>query len=248
MAESGTGKGLEGVVAAQTKISDVDGQRGKLMYAGYDIADLAAHSGFEETVYLLHHLELPTRAQLDQINADLHAASSLDDLLLQLLEAVAKRTDPMTALRTATSAAGVNDADGGDDTPAANLRKAWRLIAKTPQIVATYQRLRNGAAPVEPRGDLCIAGNFLYALTGEEPDPGLAAEFDTCLVLYADHTMNASTFAGPTCTRPPPPRSPPCRAPCTAAPSSRSATCSTRSAPRTGRPTGSRTGWPASRR
>jgi citrate synthase len=163
------------------------------MYAGYDIADLAAHSGFEDTVYLLHHLELPTRAQLDQINADLHAASGLDDLLLQLLEAVAKRTDPMTALRTATSAAGVNDAD---DSPAANLRKAWRLIAKTPQIVATYQRLRNGAAPVEPRGDLSIAGNFLYALTGEEPDPGLAAEFDTCLVLYADHTMNASTFAG----------------------------------------------------
>jgi citrate synthase len=196
MAESGKGKGLEGVVAAQTKISDIDGQRGKLLYAGYDIADLAAHSGFEETVYLLHHLELPTRAQLDQINADLHAASSLDDLLLQLLEAVAKRTDPMTALRTATSAAGVNDADGADDSPAANLRKAWRLIAKTPQIVATYQRLRNGAAPVEPRGDLSIAGNFLYALTGEEPDPALAAEFDTCLVFYADHPLNASTFAG----------------------------------------------------
>jgi citrate synthase len=196
MAESGRGKGLEGVVAAQTKISDIDGQRGKLLYAGYDIADLAAHSGFEETVYLLHHLELPTRAQLNQINADLRAASSLDDLLLQLLEAVAKRTGPMTALRTATSAAGVNDPDGGDDSAAANLRKTWRLIAKTPQIVATYQRLRSGAAPIEPRGDLSIAGNFLYALTGEEPDPGLAGEFDTCLVLYADHTMNASTFAG----------------------------------------------------
>jgi citrate synthase len=196
MAESGRGKGLEGVVAAQTKISDIDGQRGKLLYAGYDIADLAAHSGFEETVYLLHHLELPTRAQLNQINADLRAASTLDDLLLQLLEAVAKRTGPMTALRTATSAAGVNDPDGGDDSAAANLRKTWRLIAKTPQIVATYQRLRSGAAPIEPRGDLSIAGNFLYALTGEEPDPGLAGEFDTCLVLYADHTMNASTFAG----------------------------------------------------
>jgi citrate synthase len=196
MAESGRGKGLEGVVAAQTKISDIDGQRGKLLYAGYDIAGLAAHSGFEETVYLLHHLELPTRAQLNQINADLRAASTLDDLLLQLLEAVAKRTGPMTALRTATSAAGVNDPDGGDDSAAANLRKTWRLIAKTPQIVATYQRLRSGAAPIEPRGDLSIAGNFLYALTGEEPDPGLAGEFDTCLVLYADHTMNASTFAG----------------------------------------------------
>jgi citrate synthase len=196
MAESGKGKGLEGVVAARTKISDIDGQRGKLLYAGYDIADLAAHSSFEETVYLLHHLELPTRAQLDQITADLRASSGLDDLLIQLLEAVAKQTGPMTALRTATSAAGVNDPDGDDDSAAANLRKSWRLIARTPQIVATYQRLRNGQAPVEPRGDLSIAGNFLYALTGVEPDPGLAAVFDTCLVLYADHTMNASTFAG----------------------------------------------------
>jgi citrate synthase len=196
MAESGKGKGLEGVVAARTKISDIDGQRGKLLYAGYDIADLAAHSSFEETVYLLHHLELPARAQLDQITADLRASSGLDDLLIQLLEAVAKQTGPMTALRTATSAAGVNDPDGDDDSAAANLRKSWRLIARTPQIVATYQRLRNGQAPVEPRGDLSIAGNFLYALTGVEPDPGLAAVFDTCLVLYADHTMNASTFAG----------------------------------------------------
>jgi citrate synthase len=196
MAESGKGKGLEGVVAARTKISDIDGQRGKLLYAGYDIADLAAHSSFEETVYLLHHLELPTRAQLDQITADLRASSGLDDLLIQLLEAVAKQTGPMTALRTATSAAGVNDPDGDDDSAEANLRKSWRLIARTPQIVATYQRLRNGQAPVEPRGDLSIAGNFLYALTGVEPDPGLAAVFDTCLVLYADHTMNASTFAG----------------------------------------------------
>jgi citrate synthase len=196
MAESGKGKGLEGVVAAQTRISDIDGQRGKLLYAGYDIAELAAHSSFEETVYLLHHLELPTQAQLDQITADLRASSGLDDLVVQLLEAVAKQTGPMTALRTATSAAGVNDPDGDDEGPEANLRKAWRLIAKAPQIVATYQRLRTGAAPVEPRDDLSIAGNFLYALNGEEPDPGLAAEFDTCLVLYADHTMNASTFAG----------------------------------------------------
>jgi citrate synthase len=194
MADSGKARGLEGVVAAQTKISDIDGQRGKLLYAGYDIADLAAHSSFEETVYLLHHLELPIRAQLEAINAALRAASHLDELQIQLLEATAKRTGPMTALRTATSAAGVND-PGGDDSEA-NLRRAWRLIAQTPQIVATYQRLRSGAAPVEPRGDLNIAGNFLYALTGEEPDPGLAGQLDTCLVLYADHTMNASTFAG----------------------------------------------------
>jgi citrate synthase len=196
MAESGKGKGLEGVVAAQTKISDIDGQRGKLLYAGYDIADLAAHSGFEETVYLLHHLELPTRAQLDDVKGALRDASTLDGLLLQLLEAVANQTGPMTALRTAVSAAGVHDPDHGDDSPEANLRKAYRLIAQTPLVVAAYQRLRNRNPAVAPRADLTLAGNFLFALSGKDPDPTLAGEFDTCLVLYADHTMNASTFAG----------------------------------------------------
>jgi citrate synthase len=196
MAESGKGKGLEGVVAARTKISDIDGQRGKLLYAGYDIADLAAHSSFEETAYLLHHLELPTRAELDQVTRALQTASAIDGLLVRLLEATADQTGPMTALRTAVSAAAVHDPDHGDESPEANLRKAHRLIAQTPQLVATYQRLRSGGSVVEPRGDLSLAGNFLFALTGEEPDPGLAGEFDTCLVLYADHTMNASTFAG----------------------------------------------------
>ena len=196
MAESGKGKGLEGVVAAQTKISDIDGQRGKLLYAGYDIADLAAHSGFEETVYLLHHLELPTRAQLDQVSDALRAASTLDGLLVQLLDAVADQTGPMTALRTAVSAAGVHDPDHGDDSPGANLRKSYRLVALTPQIVAAFHRLRTGGQAVEARDDLSLAGNFLYSLTGKEPDVELARDFDVCLVLYADHTMNASTFAG----------------------------------------------------
>jgi citrate synthase len=196
MADSGKGKGLEGVVAARTRISDIDGQRGKLLYAGYDIADLAAHSSFEETTYLLHHLELPTRAQLDQVSGELRAASTVDGLLVRLLEATAEQAEPMTALRTAVSAAAVHDPDHGDSSAEANLRRAYRLVAQTPQLVATYQRLRSGGSVVEPRGDLSLAGNFLFALTGEEPDPGLAGEFDTCLVLYADHTMNASTFAG----------------------------------------------------
>ena len=196
MADSGKGKGLEGVVAARTRISDIDGQRGKLLYAGYDIAELAAHSSLEETSYLLHHLELPTRAELDQVTGELRAASALDDLLVRLLSSIAGYTGPMTALRTAVSAAAVHDPDLGDESPEANLRKAYRLVAQTPQLVAAYQRLRSGAPVVQPRGELSLAGNLLLALTGEEPDPGLAGEFDTCLVLYADHTMNASTFAG----------------------------------------------------
>ena len=190
-----TGKGLEGVVAAQTRISDVDGREGKLFYAGYDIADLAAHASFEETIHLLHHLELPTASQLEETIATLRAESTLDPLLVELIASLAERTGPMTTLRTAVSAAAALDPDD-QESAEANLRKAYRLMAKTPQIVATYQRLRTGADAIEPRDDLGIAANFLYALTGKQPDPQVARDFDVVLVLYADHTLNASTFAG----------------------------------------------------
>jgi citrate synthase len=190
-----TGKGLEGVVAAQTKISDVDGRKGKLFYAGYDIADLAAHATFEETIHLLHHLELPTASQLSETVATLRAESTLDPSLVELVASLAERTGPMTTLRTAVSAAAALDPDD-QESPEANLRKAYRLMAKTPQIVATYQRLRTGADAIEPRDDLGVAANFLYALTGKQPDPQVARDFDVVLVLYADHTLNASTFAG----------------------------------------------------
>jgi citrate synthase len=190
-----TGKGLEGVVAAQTKISDVDGQQGRLWYAGYDIADLAEHASFEETIYLLHHLELPTPDQLEQTVAMLRAESTLEPLLVDLVGSLAERTGPMTTLRTAVSAAAALDPDD-DDSDEANLRKAYRLMAKTPQIIATYQRLRTGGDAIEPRDDLGIAANFLYALTGKQPDRQVARDFDVVLVLYADHTLNASTFAG----------------------------------------------------
>jgi citrate synthase len=190
-----TGKGLEGVVAAQTRISDVDGRKGRLFYAGYDIADLAANATFEETIYLLHHLELPTAAQLEETVATLRAQSTLDPLLVELIASVTERTGPMTTLRTAVSAAAAIDPDD-DDSDEANLRKAYRLIATTPQIIATYQRLRTGGDTIEPRDDLGVAANFLYALTGKQPDPQVARDFDVVLVLYADHTLNASTFAG----------------------------------------------------
>jgi len=195
MVES-TGKGLEGVVAARTKISDIDGQQGKLFYAGYDIADLAEHATFEETTYLLHHLELPTREQLAGLNAQLRAGQRLDDFLVRLIASLGDDTNPMTVLRTVVSAAAAHDPDEGDESDAANLRKAYRLVAITPQIIASFHRLRSGGDAIEPREDLSLAGNFLYALTGKVPDVALARDFDTVLVLYADHTMNASTFAG----------------------------------------------------
>ena len=190
-----TGKGLEGVVAAETRISDVDGKKGRLFYAGYDIADLAAHATFEETIHLLHHLELPTALELERTVATLRAESTLDPLLVELIASLARRTGPMTTLRTAVSAAAAIDPDD-DDSDEANLGKAYRLMAKTPQIIATYQRLRTGSDAIEPRDDLGLAANFLYALTGKQPDPQVARDFDVVLVLYADHTLNASTFAG----------------------------------------------------
>ena len=190
------GKGLEGVVAARTSISDIDGQQGKLFYAGYDIADLAEHATFEETIYLLHHLALPTRAQLDEENAILRSEQRLDPALVSLISALGDGTNPMTVLRTVASAAAALDPTVDDESSEANLRKAYKLVALTPQIVAAFQRLRTGGEAIEPRDDQSLAGNFLYSLTGKQPDEQLARDFDVCLLLYADHTMNASTFAG----------------------------------------------------
>jgi citrate synthase len=190
------GKGLEGVVAARTSISDIDGQQGKLFYAGYDIADLAEHATFEETVYLLHQLELPTREQLEEVKGVLRAGQRLDPALVRLISMLGDDANPMMVLRTVVSAAAALDPEVDDASSEANLRKSYRLVALTPQIVAAFHRLRTGGQAVEARDDLSLAGNFLYSLTGKEPDVQLARDFDVCLVLYADHTMNASTFAG----------------------------------------------------
>src|SRR6266545_219473 len=168
------GKGLEGVVAARTSISDIDGQQGKLFYAGYDIADLAEHSTFEETVYLLHHLALPTRAQLDEENAFLRSEQRLDPALVRLISSLGDGTNPMTVLRTVVSAAAALDPTVDDESSEANLRKAYKLVALTPRIVAAFHRLRTGGDAIEPRDDQPLASNFLYSLTGKEPDERLA--------------------------------------------------------------------------
>ena len=193
---TGSIKGLEGVVAAETRISDIDGRKGELYYAGYSIADLAEHATFEETVYLLHHLELPTQDELKATSEALHAERELDPESARLLESLAGRLEPLAALRTMVSAGVATDPDTGDTSDAANLRTAYRLIARTPTVIAAYQRLRSGGAPVEPRGDAGLAASFLHALTGREPDPATARDFERVMVLYADHTFNASTFAG----------------------------------------------------
>ena len=189
-----TEKGLREVVAADTKISDIDGAQGRLWYVGYDITDLAEHSSFEEAVYLLHNLSLPNRDQLDELDEFLAEERELSPFLMRMLETLAQQSSPMSMLRTSVSAASAFDPDGWDDSPEAEYRKAMRLIAKTPTLIAAYHRLRTGQEVIPPNPKLPLAANFLWMLQGEEPSVEDADALDTTFVLYADHTMNASTF------------------------------------------------------
>src|SRR5215510_9441193 len=162
--------GLEGVVAAESRISDVNGEKGELIYAGYDIHDLAKHSTYEEVVYLLWNGELPTRAAFEALKEQLNGEAGLPTPIQDLIRSIPKNANPMDMLRTVSSALGLYDPDLSESSPEANRRRAIRLTAKFPTIVATYQRVRNGLQPIEPRKDLSIAGNFLLTLRGAEPD------------------------------------------------------------------------------
>jgi citrate synthase len=193
------GKGLEGVVAAETAISDIDGKKGVLSYVGYDIHDLAPNGTFEETIYLLHHLELPTGPQLDELKQQLGNEREPNDFAMRLLPHLAEHSAPMSMLRTAVSASSAVDPDGWDVSEEANYRKAIRLCAVLPTMVAYYDRMRRGEDLVHPDPNLSQAANFLYMLKGDKPDEDSSRIFDICLTLHADHTMNASTFAARVC-------------------------------------------------
>jgi 2-methylcitrate synthase len=186
--------GLEEVIAAETAISDIDGKLGKLWYVGYSIDDLAANATFEEVVYLLHHLHLPTQTELDDLSEVMVADREAHDFVGGIMPTLAKQTSPMSMLRTSVSAASAYDPDGWDSSPAANYRKAIRLVSVMPTFIAAYDRTRQGLPIVEPNLKLPHAANFLYMLSGEEPEQRAAEIFDTLFILYADHTMNASTF------------------------------------------------------
>ena len=189
-----TEKGLADVVAAQTSISDIDGRLGRLWYVGYDINDLAAHSSFEEVTFLLHHLRLPTAVELKELNDFLVEERHISKFRQELMVTLADKSSPMSMLRTAVSAASAYDADGWDMSPDGMYRKAMRLIATTPTLISTYDRFRTGAGVLPMKPELSLAANFLWQLTGREPDPLEAHFMDTTMMLYADHTMNASTF------------------------------------------------------
>lgn len=187
--------GLEGVVVAESSISYVDGQAGHLVYRGYAVEDLARHSTFEETAKLLLDGRLPGRGELEAFGRGLAAERALDPRTLDAVRAFPADADPMAALRTGVSWLGMTDPDRGDGGPEATRRKAVRLIARLPTLVAAFHRARRGEDPLDPREDLGHAANFLYLLSGSEPDPEDARVMDVCLILHAEHGMNASTFA-----------------------------------------------------
>ncbi|MEJ2185530.1 MAG: citrate/2-methylcitrate synthase [Gemmatimonadota bacterium] len=183
------------MVVARTRLSHIDGEAGRLAYGGYSIEDLAEHATFEEVAYLLWHGELPGRAELDALRAQIGDALSLDGPVLQVVRSAPEKAHPMAVLRTAVSALGMLDPDAEDMSEAANLRKAVRLTAQLPVMTAAIDRTRGGREPVQPRPEDGIAANFLRMLTGEDPDPDRARVLDVALILHAEHGMNASTFS-----------------------------------------------------
>ncbi|MDR5695956.1 MAG: citrate synthase [Armatimonadota bacterium] len=188
--------GLEGVVAATSTICFIDGKEGRLLYRGYDIADLAEKATFEEVCYLLWYGELPTGSQLQALREQLNASRALPEEILTLLRLFPKEAAPMDILRTAVSALGVIDPQASENSAEANLNKAIRLTAQIPAIIAAFDRIRRGEEPIPPREELAHAANFLYMLKGKESDPLSARAFDVALILHADHELNASTFSG----------------------------------------------------
>ena len=187
--------GLEDVVANTSSICDVNGKEGKLLYRGYDIHDLADHSSFEEAVYLLWHGDLPTKAQLADQNERLSNLREVPAPVLTMLAAFPRTASPMELLRTTVSALSAYDPDDHDNSMPANIRKAERLTAQLPTLVAAIHHARAGQPHVAPKRDGNIATNFLYMLFGKEPEELHARALNIALILHADHELNASTFA-----------------------------------------------------
>lgn len=188
-------KGLEGIIAASTRLSDVKGDIGQLIYCGYDIDELAGKVTFEEVIYLLHHNHLPTAKQLRELKEVLASLRELPAGVIEIIQTLPKDTPPMHAIRTAVSALGCFDPDCDDDSMDAQRRKALKLIARIPIVTAYFHRARQGKALLPPDASLGEAANFLYLMDGVRPSADKEKTMDMCYVLHADHGMNASTFS-----------------------------------------------------
>lgn len=192
--ESEIHKGLAGIVADTTAISMVNPGTNSLLYRGYPVQELAASCSFEQVAYLIWHGELPTREQLSELQNDECRQRGLDRALIDALHALPTSCHPMDVLRTAVSFIGAADPAEDDASPQANLVKSIGLFAKLPTIVALAQRRRRGEAPIDPDPALGVAENFFHMCFGEVPAPEVVKPFEVSLVLYAEHSFNASTF------------------------------------------------------
>jgi citrate synthase len=192
-------RGLADVVAAATALSDIDGQAGRLSYRGYDIGELAGSASFEEVAFLLQRGAAPDQAELQRYRDELAAGRRIGRLAGSDLPGIARSQQPMEALRSLVSLASADDPDAGSNEGPANLRKAARLTAQQPVLVAAYHAARTGRELPAADPGLGTAANFLHQLTGRPPGDRAAQILDACLVLHADHTMNASTFAARVC-------------------------------------------------
>ncbi len=188
-------KGLEGVIANSSALSNVEGAEGRLSYLGYSIDDLVANCCFEETIYLLHRGELPTRSQLDEFETQLRAQRSLPQSVIDFLQGAPADAPTMDVLRTGVSMLGLFDSRGHNQDRALNEERALSIVAKIPLIIAAFHRARQGLDLVEPRTDLSEAAHFLYMVNGEVPSPEAEKTLDVAYVIHADHGMNASTFS-----------------------------------------------------
>jgi len=187
-------EGLRGVVAAQSAIGDVNGEQGILIYQGYDIHDLAENSTFEEVIFLLWNGRLPKADELTALKAEISANYAAPAEVIALMRQYPKDADPMDVLRTAVSSLDFYDKDGHGTDREHAMKAAIKLTAQIGTISAAWDRLRNGKEPVAPDHSLNIAENFLYMLRGERADADESHMFDVCLILHADHELNASTF------------------------------------------------------
>jgi citrate synthase len=188
--------GLRGVKVADTRISDVDGEKGNLIYRGFNICDLVLYSTYEEVSYLLLHDHLPGREALKSFQSELGTERKIPEAVYRLMKMLPSGTHPMDILQATAPILAGYDPQLQDESKEGNLKKATRLIAKLPTLVAAWDRIRKGAEPVRPQPNLTHAGNFLFMLRGSPPDPETARDFDICLILHAEHSFNASTFAG----------------------------------------------------
>ncbi|MHC4991706.1 MAG: citrate/2-methylcitrate synthase [Planctomycetota bacterium] len=188
-------KGLANTIASESRMSYIDGQNGVLEYVGVDIDSLARNSTFEETVYLLWKGVLPTTAELDDFTSQIRGEYELPEPMWDTIKQCPPSAVPMHALRTLVSALALHDPEADDQSAEANGRKAIRLLAKTPALLANFDRHRKGKGFVKPDHQQSIAGSFLTMLNGEKPTSTMSRALDVCLILHADHGFNASTFA-----------------------------------------------------